>query len=371
MTTYHQLYNDHPTTLQCPCSQFSVPYQSFLTVSFVLHQVCSSDFVSPVWLSYLASFDPILVPSWTETDASRDFRVAGVFYFQLLATFCSLVRTNIAQAQSVFNNTQFINDRVLASPIFVQQTEAIVLSFTESTRNDFVRAFNWIKFTLMNSQFLTGTNINSHFTVSADDQVKLEGAKYSVIASYDGSFSLVGECSCVMDFAQCKLPLFVYINGSYWTDFIQWFTDLSIGCLPLKGFLDSSILWWYNATNLKNIQETYSTIIHSQHMPNITSLNASVPTRFENISMSQLLDGMLVESYTNNNSRFDQFYSACAPVTCSYTVARRRDIIVILLLLVSICGGINRGLRILVPLIGTLLFFSVDYWNNRYAEHRK
>ena len=67
LVTYQQLYNDYSDTLQCPCSQLSVPYGTFLNVTFVLHQVCSSDFVSSTWLDYLESFDPIFLPSWTMT----------------------------------------------------------------------------------------------------------------------------------------------------------------------------------------------------------------------------------------------------------------------------------------------------------------
>ncbi|CAF4331177.1 unnamed protein product, partial [Adineta steineri] len=110
VTTYQQLYNDHSTTLQCPCSRISIPYEAFLDVTFTLHQVCLSDLISPTWLHYLTLFDTSLVPEWpNDFMPTRDFRIMGASYFQLLATFCSIADISIADAQRVFNNTKFIN----------------------------------------------------------------------------------------------------------------------------------------------------------------------------------------------------------------------------------------------------------------------
>jgi hypothetical protein len=60
LVTYEKLFNEQSVTLQCPCSKLSIPYGAFLNVTFVLHQVCSSNFISPEWLNYLTLFDPTL-----------------------------------------------------------------------------------------------------------------------------------------------------------------------------------------------------------------------------------------------------------------------------------------------------------------------
>ena len=64
LDTYLQLQGEHDSTLTCPCSQLAMPYGTFLNITYALHQICSSDLVSPEWLDYLALFNPTLVPPW-------------------------------------------------------------------------------------------------------------------------------------------------------------------------------------------------------------------------------------------------------------------------------------------------------------------
>ncbi|UJR12629.1 hypothetical protein I4U23_016804 [Adineta vaga] len=282
LATYQQLYNDHPTTLQCPCSQISVPYKAFLNVTFVIHQICSSGLVSPVWLNYLTLFDP------THDQHGQ------------------ITIINIADAQRIFTGTQFINDRVLAPPLFAQQTQDIIDSFINTTRNNFVRTFDWINIAFITSQFFTGGNINCQAYETDDDYLHVE---YTVYVLYTEITS----------------------TGMY------------------SGFLSSKGEWWYNITYLEYIRETYSIVINSQSPPDIKSLNASIPTHFENVTTIDLIREMLLETSKTNNTRFDQFYNECAP-------------------LASICGGLNKGFQILVPLFGKLLLSWVDWCKTRHIR---
>ncbi|CAF3573537.1 unnamed protein product [Rotaria socialis] len=49
---YENLYNQYPNTLLCPCSNISIPYDTFIQVTPIQHQVCTSNFVQP-WCSQL------------------------------------------------------------------------------------------------------------------------------------------------------------------------------------------------------------------------------------------------------------------------------------------------------------------------------
>lgn len=165
----------------------------------------------------------------------------------------------------------------------------------------------------------------------------------------------------------------IYTNGSHLngSERYLFFELLNIGCIPLIGFTDSKIIWWYNLTYFEYIRETYSLVINSLSPPNIKSLETSVTNYPRNASISDLIHEMMLETILINNTRFDQFYYKCAPVSCSYTKNQRRDIIVVLILLISICAGINDGLQILVPLIGKLIFFFVDQKRNRTVQRSK
>ncbi|CAF2844404.1 unnamed protein product [Rotaria sp. Silwood2] len=91
LITYEKLYDQHSSTIQCPCSQLAVPYGTFSNVTFILHEVCLSDFVSSKWLNYLKLFDPNNVPTWTETDFSRDFQkeIVNETHFDLFYDQCA------------------------------------------------------------------------------------------------------------------------------------------------------------------------------------------------------------------------------------------------------------------------------------------
>ncbi|CAF1392182.1 unnamed protein product [Adineta steineri] len=377
LDTYEQLYKDHPTTLYCPCSEISILNQVFLNVTFELHQVCSSDLVSLEWLYYLISFDPTdLPPPKFRFPLTEDFREMGASYFQLLAAFCSLAEMNIADAQHVFINTEFINDRVPSESRFTQQTEAMMTSFIRTTNYDFVQTFNWMKLIFLFSRLYNGLNTNVDITINNNNQVTANFRGYTLVNSISGT-TIAGQysCTCGLRPEFCHIIPTFYENTTY-LDFTDAFINtyllykvLYLGCSPLSGFLMSRTKWWYDITYMKRIQETYSMIIYSRPSPDIKPLNQSISTRFDNPETRELLGEMLFENATKNAS-FDRFYNACKPSSCSYTVVQRRSYIVVLFLLISICSGLNKGLQLLVPLIGASPI-SVRFRNSPSIIYRK
>jgi hypothetical protein len=332
--------------------------------------VCSSDFVSPIWLKYLTSFNPIFLPSWTETTFSRDFRLIGASYFQTLAIFCSLAKSHIEDAQRLFADTRFINDHVLAPSLFVQQTEAITNSFIIDTQNNFERLVNWIDVAFNTGYLLTGANTNFAIMIDNDSQVIINDVFYNgrAIITHQTVASAL-SCKCPKDYDFCYRIILLYTNGSSVFDFDQIFDELSIGCIPLRSFLLSTLAWWYDESYLETIQRAYSTVIQSQPSPNIKSLNASVLTEFGESRLEDLFRAMFMERWIGNQSEFHLFYNQCAPIACSYTITQRRNWIVIFLLFISICGGLNQVLQMLVPCIGKLIFFFIDWWKTRRTQH--
>ncbi|CAF3285490.1 unnamed protein product [Rotaria sp. Silwood2] len=170
LETYEKLYDEYSTSIQCACANLSIPCETFLNVTFVLHQVCSSGLVSSNWFNYLLLFDPNHVPVWTETDFSRDFRSIGLWYFQLLVTFCSVADANIADGQRIFKNALFINNNLLPRSLFIQEAEALANAFIYKTRNTYARTLKWVDIAGIVNRFLTETNINFQITVTSDSQ---------------------------------------------------------------------------------------------------------------------------------------------------------------------------------------------------------
>ncbi|CAF1951377.1 unnamed protein product [Rotaria magnacalcarata] len=105
-------------------------------------------------------------------------------------------------------------------------------------------------------------------------------------------------------------------------------------------------------------------VIDSHFPSNIEPLNLSVPTRFKNAAFDSLLQEMFLEMVASNNTHFDLFYQQCASIVCSYQVERRREIIIGILLLGTVCGGLKRGLKLGLPLVGSLILFFIKRWRS-------
>ena len=372
LTTYQQLYDAYGDALQCPCSQQSVSYGIFLNVTFDLHQLCSSDLVSSTWLNYLESFDPINLPEWAAYSATRDFRTIGNSYFQILATACTLAKNNIEDAQNSFANTRLVSDRVLARHLFIQQINAIIQSYINSTLNDFRQTVDWIILASSSNYFLTGANTNSYITFDDNDIANIGFLLIQVIADISHEhISFSDFCTCPAINGDCFSMNMLYTTGTQSLEYERIFSEVLIGCLPLSGLLLSKITWWYDQTYLEIIRNSYSRVILTQASPNIDSLNASLSDYFEIPIMYILFYAMFTNSSTRNETHFDLFYNQCAPISCSYTISQRRDLVVVILLLISICGGLKEILYILVRASGKLIFFLIDWRNNNHTEQRK
>ena len=368
---YRSLYENYGRSLLCPCSQLSVPYAKLLNVTYVLHQVCSSGMISAEWLNYLISFDPTPVASPTVARFATDFRIFGASYFQFLDTFCSLSSETIESEQTISRSKELINNNVLSPGIFSQQVNATIEAFVNTTLNRFTKMLAWIDMDNSVNQFLTGTNINFNAKL-AGNEVLFEGVLVTVLYYISHEALDIGStCSCTKDTSSCRLALLLFKNGTLLFDYARYFEEIPMGCIPYYGFSRSSIAWWYERDYIEDIRESYTYVIHSQSAPAVQPLNRSVSTRFYNRAVADLRNAMFVESTVKEAAIFDTFYSECAPKSCTYKIVRRREVFVALLLLISVCGGLARGLRFLIPLLSKCAFLCLEKWHSRNHTRRK
>ena len=367
LDTYYQLYNDHQDSLKCPCSQLSMSYDKFINVSIILHEICSSDLLSPTWIDYVTSFDRSQIPSWTETPFSRDFRLIGASYFQLLNVFCSLAKTNIKNVHGILVNKKLISDYVRSPIRLLQETQAIINSFIDTTNNNLIQEYQWIYVYFVTSHFLSGTNVNFQAVVN-DDHVILNPNIILMLSSVENDrIGVTGYCSCAGEHVSlaCSLVTIIYSNGTNFFEYDQIFWQLKIGCLPFLGFEKGYIQWWYNDTYIENIRNSYSIMLQSQQLPDIRPLNRLAPTQFALSTLDDLLSKIFIEEWIVDETHFDRFYVECAPISCSYTVYEYRSILAAILIIIAICGGLNKGLRIMVLFLGKTIFIIIDKWKNR------
>lgn len=378
LDTYDELYAQRSPSLICPCSQISVRYGTFLTINYTLHQVCASSLVSSEWLAFVLSFDQALSIERTDSSFAIDFRRTAPSYFQLVATLCSIARETIGTALSTLMTSRFVNDRVLSRSLFDEQIQRLNQTFTSSLRENFLAVKDWIDITVQVNQFLTGLNLNGLIRVSDDHtSVSIEDPIWGLIGIVEETwYASAGPCSCRKNAYDCQIVSILYqtlANGSLSQ---RNFVGMNAGCVPWYGVLRSNIGWWYKNASVEQIRQTFTVGAQSELPPSIQALDPHVDSRFRQENelypdFHTLVEEILIESWIGNRSRFDLFFKQCAPTFCSYTIDDRYSRITALLLLASICGGLNRALRLLVPVLVLIVFNTIDTYRNRLPDQGK
>jgi hypothetical protein len=117
----------YPTILQCPCSQVSVQYGTFINISSVTyHQVCSSDFVTNAWIRALYRNGS------TTQLPSDDYLFTFINQLEFLASLCQITQQVFADTLSSFNNSNFIQIYSVSPIVFSGQIQSIILKLIGS-----------------------------------------------------------------------------------------------------------------------------------------------------------------------------------------------------------------------------------------------
>lgn len=338
----------------------------FIQIVPTFHQLCSSQIISSEWYHALSAI------SKTESYMnSVEFRIAlGGNYFQTLATFCSMAQNTVADAYRVFSNKAFINNRVLPETLFSQQAENLINLFIKSTESEFMRAFTLERSMIDTSQLASRTF--SNFAVDVIDNSRL-----SMATSVKGFIStnpdepMIGICSCLVEDNECGNYAFSYdFNSSTGSDFII-LPNLIIKCLPTESTLASTLECWYDSFCFTFVRNSYIAkgIIG---IDGILPLNTDVPSRFaRDATMRMMMNELLLENWTIHTS-YDQFYNTCAPASCMYTIEQRFDWFFVIVTILGVYGGLNKTLRLVVPVIVPLILIilkRIQHRLNNQATH--
>ncbi|CAF0815388.1 unnamed protein product [Adineta steineri] len=152
LITYKSLQTLHSATLNCPCATKAISYRSFVSVSPTLHQVCSSGFITDIWLTLLKRSSVVNHPD--------DWRNQAASQFQLLSDFCRLANKTTDDSVDRFLKQFFIASTVFNEIDFDTQLNATLKQLHNSTVFDFSLQNDAVSFTLpsipeINSTVLT------------------------------------------------------------------------------------------------------------------------------------------------------------------------------------------------------------------------
>lgn len=131
LVEFQKLQLKHTQALHCPCLQTAVEYQNFINLSQpVLHQICSSDFVTSEWNEYL--IDAVYGSEYGRP-LSIDVKFQSLIQLKLLTSLCQLANQTIVDLSKAFLTTKFVTPEIITERQFTSQIQAIIKVFQQST----------------------------------------------------------------------------------------------------------------------------------------------------------------------------------------------------------------------------------------------
>jgi hypothetical protein len=339
--TLYMRYSTHD--LSCPCSQSSVQYGTFASVSAVYHQVCSSGFVSFNWWT--------LVSATGNTFTLKDQPLLSA-YFRMLSSLCTLANQTVDNAARVFASNAFVSVETLARGSFESQIESSLNAFIKQTPVTFLRTLKFTSDTFRTNQlqhmFMSSWKVV--FTTLAEDYIEA-----TIPLSYNND-----TCTCGTSLlSPCSWQL-VFVLSNTTTITLPGFVG---GCLPVDGLRQSTLECLFDPICLA----TLGTLLNSSMVP--SPLNASVVTRYPHIATTfgSMIDQLFVEEWINVTN-YSTYYQACSPHICRYTYVERHDALYMITSLLGFYGGLTVSLRFIV-LHGLSVFRQIRQW--RLERHRR
>ena len=332
-----QLYRD---SLRCPCSQIAIQYSTFIEMRPIFHQVCSSYITSPEWYNRLttANVTASIVPLTFDGGL-------GANYFQGLSTFCSLAKGTIEKAYRLFSAHNLISKHVPSRTLFDEQVNASIDSFIATTHAEFIGIFSLARQTIRTSQFAARVFRNFALLPESDGHLTVRDQFLSV-PYIDPSTPITFVCSCQNQDSVCGANAFVYDSSATGALFV--IPNIFVRCIPTESVLTSSLECWYDPQCFGRITAVYA----RKGVPDLNQtvpLHANTSSRFStDATFEVLMDKLLLENWTRSTS-FEKFFSQCAPLSCSYTIENRFSWLFVIVTVLSVYGGLSKGLRLGLP----------------------
>jgi hypothetical protein len=323
---YNQLYADHPQTLTCPCTKISMKYGTFLHINHSLHQVCSSVFVSEEFIAYTGQSSN----SFRRTDS---FQNGGFSAFQALRAICQLVQDAISISVEQFYSISYVNSVTIPTTHFQSQANTLVQQFISSTTKSFLMSLRMVRnLTHANALFsiLYANGFSDVFYVARTLQPSER--------VYNDECNCIASSACITDMRM----YWNYMNLSPWT-----LPGFYRGCYIIEALLKSNLECFYNLSCL----DMFHYYLQFDSMMNTTALDPALSTRYlPTTSIGEIVDQMMVEKW-NWSANHANYFTACQPKECTYTVTDRNGAIYIVTTVISLIGGLVTVWKILIPRI--------------------
>lgn len=336
---YSNLNSEDSLTLTCPCSKISINYAKFIHVEYTLHQVCSSIFVSELWINYLKNSVPKTIPV-------IDFRLTGISSFRALKIFCTLINSTIFNGLIDFYSNQHVSALLVTQQLLKSQIESSTDKFRLSMIDIFSLSFAKIRSTTHANGLYSVRGAGLSMLIQSNNTLN-DARNYirSNTQNYIPDMMLISSDSCNCHFSStCIFPFSIYGNYSGSPSLFD-VPDFYFGCYAIESLLQSKLKCFYNQSCIDELTHYMSSSISM----NITALNASLSRRYSvNSTIQELVEDLMIEEW-NVSVMYKTYYNECQPIQCTYKVETRNNFIYILTILFGIGGILATVLKLIVP----------------------
>ncbi|CAF1573372.1 unnamed protein product [Adineta steineri] len=331
------------SSLQCPCTQLTVPYEKLVQLQPFYHQICSSDFLSDRWINSLYNVMKAIMSLNSASVSTLDFSQTQSV-FGLLKAICNLCNETITNSLQTFTQTQLVGAQLLTADQFENQMLSNINQFKLETANGMLHFLQVMRNITYVNQILTGASTNFFMGITGSPNYN---ASLS-IAYYDNSNDTSSDiCSCAND-SSCKTNWGVFLNTSAYTPAYS-VPGFYLGCFPVESLLQSTLECFYDNQDCLTIMYK---LYNVSSFSNFTRLNSSSDaSRFTiHSTIGSIFEEMFIESW-KESTNYSSYFAQCQPVSCSYKAVRRDSLLETITRIIGLIGGLFVSLRILVPFL--------------------
>ncbi|CAF0862711.1 unnamed protein product [Adineta steineri] len=342
---YNKLYVEHHQTLSCPCSTITIPYENITSNDVIIHPVCSSIFVDPIWIQGLYFAEASQYGVW-------DFRTAAYSQFEFLSSFCSLSNEVISQTLTDIDHNEFVSLYLLSEEQIRIEIDGKIEYLKNSAASRMITFLNYLRNTsnthyfvsALNTNFIIETSIASNgFSIFFAHEVHMFDVPYEpncggTVLKIDATFSPQSYESIDHSNRYVISPM---PNSSTVTGFFA-------ACTPVEAILESTLDCLYEVECLHLLLN---------YFPNLTTINFNpddsvLSSEHENISVHEYLDNLFIKNWSKQIN-YTKYFDLCSPSSCSYSAVERSSVVYAITLFISLYGGLIIILRLIAS-------FSID-----------
>ncbi|CAF1585945.1 unnamed protein product [Adineta ricciae] len=315
------LTSKYPNSIHCPCTKVGIGYDAFVVTQVRFHQVCSSQFVEQTWI------DMMFAAQNRTFISAGDFRTRLIFFWQLIAGFCTISNRTWSEVVVGFDATQILSQLAISEDLMRAQVYADLKKQIAMVQSAFIRDLRSIRQTFRGNQMVSGLGSNFYMKYSAGDGTQFQPVPQMAPQMYN-------NCTC-LNIAGC--PHLATFNDSH----DHWITvpGMISDYLVLDGALASTFECYYNET----------VPITLKSLSNDSDKHFVMKSTIETLLNELMIDEM------SSTVRFDLFYDQCQPIYCAYSYAHRFDVLFVFTTFFGIFGGLSFILKQSAPFLALII----------------